>query len=135
MLSEASGGHTEAAVKGALDASETHRAIQKLLENIHRGHAQVDRSPPAPVDDVLMLLHDRPALLRARDGLLPHSKDRSSLDVVFQARISSMIGVLNLFLDADLPYTWREALIVVAKAQGHGPTHARSIWSWVLDFV
>ena len=46
-----------------------------------------------------------------------------------------MIGVLNLFLDPKLRYTWREASIIVAKAQGHGPTRARSIRSWVLDFV
>lgn len=67
--------------------------------------------------------------------MLPHSKDRSSSDIVFQACISSIIGVLNLFLDADLPYTWREALIVIAKVQGHGPTHACSIQFWVLNFV
>jgi hypothetical protein len=25
--------------------------------------------------------------------------------------------------------------MVVAKAQGHGSTHAHSVWTWVLDFV
>ena len=46
-----------------------------------------------------------------------------------------MIGVLNLFLDPELSYTWREATMVVAKAQGHGSTRARSTRTWVLDFV
>jgi hypothetical protein len=46
-----------------------------------------------------------------------------------------MTGVLNLFLDPGLLYTWREASMVVAKAQGHGSTRARSIRTWVLDFV
>ena len=46
-----------------------------------------------------------------------------------------MVGVLNLFLDPDLPYTWRKASMIVAKAQGHGSTRARSIRTWVLEFV
>ncbi len=66
--------------------------------------------------------------------MLSQNQDKG-LDVVFWARITAMIGVLNLFLDPDLPYTWREVLMVVAKAQGHGLTRARSIWTWVLDFV
>ena len=46
-----------------------------------------------------------------------------------------MISILYLFLDPGLSYTWREASMIVAKAQGHGPTCACSIWAWVLDFV
>jgi hypothetical protein len=119
-----------------LDASAMQTAIQVLLENLHRGCAPVDESPSAPLDSALDLLHDRAALLRARDKLLLEAQDKSSLlDVVFQAHISAMIGVLNLFLDPELPYTWREASMIVAKAQGNGPTRARSIRAWVLDFV
>ena len=86
------------------------------------------------MDNTLELLRDFAALLRARERLLLSSHDKS-LNVIFQAHISAMIGVLNLFLDPKLRYTWREASIIVAKAQGHGPTRARSIRSWVLDFV
>jgi hypothetical protein len=46
-----------------------------------------------------------------------------------------MIGVLNLFLDPGLSYTWRVSSLIVAKAQGHGTTRARSVRAWVLDFV
>jgi hypothetical protein len=46
-----------------------------------------------------------------------------------------MIGVLNLFLDPRLQYTWREASMIVAKAQGHGPNRACSVRAWILDFV
>ena len=46
-----------------------------------------------------------------------------------------MIGVLNLFLDPGLSYTWRESSMIVAKAQGHGSTRARSVRMWILDFV
>jgi len=31
-----------------------------------------------------------------------------------------MLGVINLFLDTDLPYTWRKASMIIAKAQGAG---------------
>ena len=133
-LSEEDGGHVEAAVKAASGASETQRAIQVLLENLRLGHAPADESAPIPADSALDLLHDRTALLKAQGSLLIQSRS-SSLDVVFRACISAMIGVLNLFLDPELPYTWREASMVVAKAQGHGPTCARSIRTWVLDFV
>ena len=46
-----------------------------------------------------------------------------------------MIGVLNLFLDPELSYTWREALMIVAKAQEHGSTRMHSLHAWVLDFI
>ena len=31
-----------------------------------------------------------------------------------------MLGVINLFLDTDLSYTWRKALIIIVKAQSAG---------------
>ena len=46
-----------------------------------------------------------------------------------------MVGILNLFLDPVLQYSWRVVSIIVTKAQGHGSTHTGSIWTWVLDFV
>jgi hypothetical protein len=98
---DASGGHTEAD-KAALDANETQRAIQVLLENLRCGHALIDESAPAPVDNALDLLQDHAALLRARGRLQNEDK---LLDVIFQACISAMIGVLNLFLDPGLSYT------------------------------
>jgi hypothetical protein len=126
------GGRAKAADKAAPDANEAQRAVQVLLENLRRGRAPVDESPPAPVDDALNLLRDRAALSRAREKLQSQAR---TLDVIFQARVSAMLGVLNLFLDPGLPCTWREASMIVSKAQGHGSTRARSIRAWVLDFV
>ncbi len=102
-LSEEDGRHVEAAVKAASGASETQRAIQVLLENLRLGHAPADESAPTPADSALDLLHDCAALLKAQGSLLIQSQS-SSLDVVFWACISAMIGVLNLFLDPELPY-------------------------------
>ncbi|KAI0070203.1 hypothetical protein K474DRAFT_1609121 [Panus rudis PR-1116 ss-1] len=46
-----------------------------------------------------------------------------------------MVGVLNLYLDPELSYTWRNASIIVSKAQGHGVKHARNLRQWILNFV
>lgn len=133
-MREEDGGHVGAAAKATLNANGTQRAIQVLLENLRHGHAPPDESPPTPANSALDLLYDHAVLSRAQETLLQQSQDKL-LDVVFQACICAMIGVLNLFLDPDLPYTWRKASIVVAKAQGHGPSRARCIRKWILDFV
>ena len=102
--------------------------------NLRRGRAPPDKSPETPADAALDLLRDRAVLLQAQKRLTLQSQDKA-LDVVFRARISAMIGILNIFLDTELPYTWRKASMIVAKAQGHGETRACSIRRWVLDFV
>ena len=134
-LSEEDSRHTKGAVKAVLDASGTQRAIQALLEDLYHGCASADKSVSSPLDNVLELLHNHAILLKAQESLSSQSQDKSSLDVVFWVCISTMIGVLNLFLDLELPYTWREASMVVTKAQEHRSTHVHSIWTWVLDFV
>jgi len=133
-MREEDGGHAEAAVKETPDANGTQRAIQELLMNLRRGRAPPDKSPETPADAALDLLRDRAVLLQAQKRLTLQSQDKA-LDVVFRARVSAMIGILNIFLDPELPYTWRKASMIVAKAQGHGETRARSIRRWVLDFV
>jgi hypothetical protein len=134
-LSREDGGHAETEDKAVSDANGTQRAIQTLLENLRRGRASVDESPLAPVDSALDLLRDHAALSRARERLQSQAKAEKSLDVIFRARISDMIGILNLFLDPGLSYTWRESSLIVAKAQGHETTHVHSVCAWVLDFV
>ncbi|KAI0280561.1 hypothetical protein BC826DRAFT_924333 [Russula brevipes] len=46
-----------------------------------------------------------------------------------------MIGLLNIYLDQNLEYSWRRASEVVAKTQGRGTNHARRIREWVLGFL
>jgi hypothetical protein len=133
-MSEEGDGHPEAAVQATPDANGIQRTIQELLENLHRRRAPADESPITPVDNALKLLGNRAVLLRAQEALSTQSQDKT-LDVVFRARICAMVGVLNLFLDLDLSYSWRKASMIVAKAQGCGPRRARCIRGWVLDFV
>ena len=106
----------------------------RLLENLHYRSAPTDKSLATPAEQTLDLLQDHTALLEAGEMLSERSRDKS-LDVVLRARICAMLGVINLFLDTDVPHTWRKASIVVAKAQGAGPNWARNIWRWIIEFV
>ena len=133
-LNEEGGGHPKAAIKAAPNANEMRQVIMVLLENLSRGRAQMDHAPPVPVNSLLILLRDHVMLSSAQERLLLQSKDKL-LGVVFQARMSAMVGLINLFLDPQLSYTWREASMIVIKAEGNGSRHIRSIQTWTLNFV
>jgi len=92
-----------------------HVKLHELLEEIE------DPSPESAADRVLNQLNHThfPALRRAAAALNVKSKDKS-LDVFFRACITAMAGVLNLYLDSELSYTWHQASMIVAKSQGHG---------------
>lgn len=99
--SEKDSGHTKVAVKAAPGAIGTQSATQALLNRLRQGYVPLDKSALSLVNNTLELLHDFAALLRARERLLSLSQNKS-LNVILQARISAMIGVLNLFLDPKL---------------------------------
>ena len=87
-------------------------------------------------DLALNQLHykDFPALRRAVAKLTVKSRNKT-LDVFFRARITAMVGTLNLYLDSELSYSWREASLVVSKTQGQGSNHARNIRTWIHQFL
>jgi hypothetical protein len=105
-----------------------------MLEDLRHGNVPDDNSPPTPADTALDLLHDHKALHAAQEQLMAKSKSKD-LDAVLRGRILAMIGVLNVFLDEELGYTWTKASVIVAKSQGYGITWARSIRQWVLTFL
>jgi hypothetical protein len=133
-VSKEDGADTEAAVKAVPGADGIQSATEALLEDLRHRNVPADQSPPGPVDNALELLRNYAVLLQTQKKLSLQSQDKS-LDIVFRAHILAMVGVLNLFLDPELPYTWREASMIVAKAQGHGSTCACSIRAWVLGFI
>jgi hypothetical protein len=57
------------------------------------------------------------------------------LDILLHARLTGMIGVLNLYLDPKLDYNWTKASLTVAKIEGHGVKRARCLREWILTFV
>ncbi|KAH9005449.1 hypothetical protein EDB86DRAFT_3071149 [Lactarius hatsudake] len=119
--------------------AEARRAVNAMLEDLRmkRTEMAVGSTPGDPlsgVDLALNLWNDRPALRESCTKLTRMCRDKS-LDVVSRARITVMVGVLNLYLETELCYTWRNASLVVAKAQGQGTAHACNLRKWVLNFV
>jgi hypothetical protein len=49
------------------------------------------------------------------------------LDSVLCGCVVAMIGLLNLFLDEKLGYTWKKASEVIARLKGHGTSHVQLI--------
>jgi hypothetical protein len=85
-------------------------------------------------DKALTNWRDLVALSRARKALGYEAKNKK-IDVIFRARIMSMVAALNLYLDPDLKYGWQEASTLAAKTSGHGQSHARSIRSWIHQYL
>jgi len=46
-----------------------------------------------------------------------------------------MVGLLNIYTDDNLGYSWRKVSELVAKMQGHGTNHTRHIHGWVMGFL
>ena len=47
----------------------------------------------------------------------------------------AMVATLNLYLDAEVSYSWRESSILAAKAMGHGVKHVRNLWKWIKAYL
>ncbi|KAJ6496130.1 hypothetical protein C8R45DRAFT_926645 [Mycena sanguinolenta] len=113
-----------------------HVHLKELLEAIQDGSQILDAAPKTATDHALnQLSHkDFASLCCAAASLSVKSKDKK-LDVFFRARIIAMAATLNLYLDSQLSYGWREASMIVSKSQGHGPYRARSIRNWIHAFL
>jgi hypothetical protein len=78
---------------------------------------------------------DFPALRRARAELVVRHK-KKHLDLFFQARITNMIALINLFIDPKLDCGWMECSELAAKAGGKGSiNHARNLRRWVVEYM
>jgi hypothetical protein len=78
--------------------------IFKLLEHLCKTCALDDKSLATPVEQTLDLLQDHIVLLEAQKMLSEKSQDKS-LNIILRAQIYAMLGVINLFLDTDIPHT------------------------------
>jgi len=116
--------------------SDAHERVKELLQELREGRKPGDNTPPTESDIVLDQLNykDFPKLRRACAALNVKSKDKN-LDIVFRGRLTGMVGTLNLYLDSQLSYTWREASLIASKSQGHGIHHARNLRTWIHQFL
>ena len=116
--------------------ADAREKVDELLRELRDGRKPVDNSPPTESDTVLNQINYKDLLnLRcARAELSVKAKDKK-LDVFFRARITGMVGTLNLYLDPQLSYTWREASLIASKSQGHGVNHARNLRTWIHQYL
>ena len=73
-------------------------------------------------------------LKEARNKLTSMTKNKE-ISAVVRLRSVAMLGALNLYLSAELKYTWRKAALVIAQAQGHSEHYARKICTWIYEFL
>ena len=83
------------------------KIIKDFLDNLQEGRQLTNNAEEVTSDVSLNLLsyQDFPALRQACTKLNIKGND-PKVNVVFQARITAMVGAINLYLDPRLPYTW-----------------------------
>jgi hypothetical protein len=110
--------------------------VERLLISLWNGDIPKDSSLKTIDEAALntLSIKDLLKLRRARAKLHVKSKDKW-LDVFIRARITAMLRTLNLYLDPEASYTWRQASLVAAKVQGHSVHHAQNIRTWIHAFL
>jgi hypothetical protein len=48
---------------------------------------------------------------------------KKNLNLFFRARVTNMIALINLFVDPDLDYGWKQCSELAARAAGKGSVH------------
>jgi hypothetical protein len=98
------------------DDEETHTASKKFEVLRRKVLLYQEESKKIP-GSTSQVLGDRPGLLEALAQLTKEAK-RTDLDVIIRARIAAMVGLLNIYTDQNLQYSWIRTSQVVAKMQG-----------------
>jgi hypothetical protein len=110
--------------------------LARKLEALRHGNDPDEAGLEFALDNTMERLRDFAALTGARDNLTVMVEDRKmKKDLVLHGRVQAMVGVLNLFLDEALGYTWRQASLIVAKSQSGGVARARLMRHWILNFL
>ena len=104
------------------------------LEGLHHRDTHDNDTTQHPMDGTTKLLEDHAELQVVHRELSLMARQKS-LDAVLHSRVVAMVGLLNLYLDGTLGYSWRRALEIAAKSEGCGTRRARSVQGWVLNFV
>lgn len=77
---------------------------------------------------------DLPALRRAKAKLVLKLRDKT-MSLFLRGRLTSMVALINLYLDHQLGLKWTAASKIAAKAAGRGDWLARNLRRWVILFV
>lgn len=60
---------------------------------------------------------------------------KNDLDVIVQAHVTAMVGLLNIFTDKKLGYSWKQASEIIARTLRHGMNHVCHVCKWVMAFL
>ena len=122
-------------IDGSAAAAEAREKVEGLLRDLRKGQHPKDNSPETTTDQFLngLSYKDFPALRCTQAKLTVKAKD-PKLNVFFRSRITSMVATLNLYLDPELSYSWRESSVLAAKALGRGVNHARNLRKWIKEY-
>ena len=96
--------------------------VRKYLEDL-LVHQEISQGIP---DSTIKLLGDCSRLQEASMQLTKEAKNRN-FDVILWGSIAVMVGLLNIYTDVNLKYSWRRSSEIVAKTQGSGKNHMRHI--------
>jgi hypothetical protein len=121
-------------VTRTVDDKETHTKTKdlKVLQcKVILAHHEISQTGP---DLILQILGDQSKLREASVQLTKEAK-RGDLDMIVWARVAAMIGLLNIYTNDDLKYSWRKSSEIVAKAQGRGTNHVQCICKWAMGFL
>jgi hypothetical protein len=120
--------------KPIIDDNETHTTSSRLEDIRHKATlARQEMSQNIP-DSTSQILGDQAKLREASAQLTKEAKN-SDLDVIVRGRIAAIIGLLNIYTDEALKYSWTRASEVVAKMQKRGANRARCIREWAMGFL
>jgi hypothetical protein len=120
--------------KPIIDDNETHTTSSRLEDIRHKATlARQEMSQNIP-DSTSQILGDQAKLREASTQLTKEAKN-SDLDVIVRGCIAAIIGLLNIYTDEALKYSWTRASEVVAKMQKRGANRARCIREWAMGFL
>ena len=105
------------------------------LDSDCQGNTPDNATAKQPTISALEILRDRERLEASQRELAVITRQRN-LDRILQDHVAAMIGLLNLYLDRSLGYTWIKASEINSKTGVRsGTTHAQSTRSWTLSFM
>ena len=105
------------------------KILEAALDDIWQGHIPTDLGPLTTDNKVLNIWNDQEKYHTTSVALLAMSKNKD-FDIIWHTQVMGMVGVLNLYLDPVLQYTWREASVMVSKVEGKTENHVHMCSSY-----
>ena len=133
-LDERNGTKNKCSTEGQCNPKDAQDTVLWMLKDLHHWNDPNDCSHLQPADSALVILQDHVVLLTAQEELRDMAKEKTRGNFT-HSHILAMEAILNVFLDEDLQFTWKMALVIVGKSQGCGTMRAQTIQVWVINFV